>query len=164
MCNQNITHSFLSSQISLPRATFPCFCSGAPQPGETLIWPGPFGREFHGSVWSLVFCRAGTHFPLLSQPGGCTELLLEPLSAALLTARGAGILPCGTAIIIPAGTGNQAESFSGPLSTVHNYLPKPAQGYISAVKEWDRFLVANSSTLSGIRQELLNTHGGKKDL
>lgn len=32
--------------------------------------PGPLGSEFHSSLWSLVFCRAETHFPLLSQPGG----------------------------------------------------------------------------------------------
>lgn len=84
-----------------------------------------------------LWCSADLGHTSLSSPslGGCTELLLEPLSAALLAARGAGILPCGTPIIIPAGTGNQAESFSGPLSIVHNYLPVLAQGYISSAKE-----------------------------
>lgn len=97
---------------------------------------GASGSEFSWLCFGLWRSAELEHTSLSSPSlGGCTELLLEPLSVALLVAGGAGVLPCGTPITIPAGMGNQAESFSGPLSTVHNYLPVPAQGYISPAKE-----------------------------
>jgi len=114
-----------SYEFNFKLSHFPISVAGYSRLGRLSSHHGPSSSLFHGSdlvssvskSWEAVPSPLPAHRAVLGAHQCCPVCCWRGRASTLSL-----ILSCVTAIIIPAGIVNQAESFSGPLSTIRNYL------------------------------------------